>query len=249
MEEGLSGTDIRLDVPLVREKNKKVLGEKKKRIVALKPSQVINKKRIVYEFEGKWLASFGRPEWVAKWFITGPPYSGKSSLLFELSAMLCELGKLDYVSYEEGNTQTVADKIKKHGLDGHEANFRLLPKVELEDFKNRLLGKRSAVFAVIDSVQHAQINKKQYSMFTNAVCNPRRGKSLLFVCHGSKTDLNLFIKHDCDIKIEVIGFVAHVESRFGGNKPFVIWEEKAKEYWGKKYKQVIEGKYWPGQKK
>jgi hypothetical protein len=46
-----------------------------------------------------------------------------------------------------------------------------------------------------------------------------------------------------------MGFIAYVESRYGGGKPFLIWEEGAKKYWRKKYKDVIEGKYWPGKKK
>lgn len=225
-----------------------IIREKKKRIVALKPSQVINKKRIVYDFQGKFKESFGTPEWVAKWFVTGPSFSGKSTFLFELAAYMCQFGKLDYVSYEEGNTQTVADKITQHGLDGRESEFRLLPSVSIDDFKGRLMGKRSAVFAVIDSVQHGQMGKKQYLDFTKSVCNPRRGKSIVFVNHFVKNDLTLFIKHDADIKIEVIGFVARVQSRYGGNKPFIIWEQGAKDYWKKKYKSVIEGKYWPGQK-
>jgi hypothetical protein len=94
------------------------------------------------------------------------------------------------------------------------------------------------------------MNKQAYIEFTDALCNPKKRRSMLFICHWKKSDpLNVFIKHDCDIKIEVIGFVAHVESRYGGNKPFVIWEQGAKKYWAKKYNQVINGNYWPGQKK
>lgn len=222
---------------------------KRKNAIALRPSQVVNKKRVVYEFSGMFLESFGKPEWFAKWFITGPSFSGKSSFLFILCEYLCGFGATDYNSFEEGNAQTVAEKILRHGLDKKEADFRLLPKVSIDDFDYRLTRKRSARFGVWDSVQHCGMTKRQYVEITNKHCNPRRGKSMIFVNHWVKNDLTKFIKHDCDIKIEVIGFVAHVESRYGGNKPFIIWEQGAKDFWGKNYKKVIEGKYWPGQKK
>jgi hypothetical protein len=36
------------------------------------------------------------------------------------------------------------------------------------------------------------------------------------------------IKYMCDVKVEVKDYVAKIRSRFGGNKPFVIWDEGAK---------------------
>jgi hypothetical protein len=39
-----------------------------------------------------------------------------------------------------------------------------------------------------------------------------------------------------------------VVSRFGGNNPFVIWEEGAKRYWGKKFRKLIEGRPAPEKK-
>lgn len=215
----------------------------------LTPLQVVNSKRIIYDFDGLFKDSFGNPERMAKWFITGPSFSGKSSFLFILSEYLCRFGKVYYNSLEEGNSQTVSDKIVRHGLDKQMGKFYLLPKVSANDFKEKMLKKRSASFGIIDSVQHAEINRRTYLDITDALCIPRRGKSLLFVNHWVKNDLTKFIKHDCDIKIEVIGFVANVESRYGGNKPFIIWEEGAKRYWSKKYAQVRDGKYWPGRKK
>ena len=47
------------------------------------------------------------------------------------------------------------------------------------------------------------------------------------------------VEVDVDIKVRVEGFVAFVRSRYGGNKPFVIWEEGAKKYWGRKYRFII----------
>lgn len=225
------------------------LSPDKFKIRALSPSQVVKKKRIVYPFEGKFRESFGSPECFAKWFVTGPSYSGKSSFLFMLCHYLTTFGKLDYDSFEEGDAQTVADKINSHGLLEREGNWRLLAKVPVHQFHQRLSGKKSAVFGVLDSLQHSQIRTSEYIDLVNTLCNPKKKKSLLFVSHWEKNTFTKFVKHDCDIKIEVIGFVANVQSRYGGNKPFLIWEDGAKKYWGKKYLSVIEGRYWPGQKK
>lgn len=223
--------------------------ERKPKVRALSPSQMVNKQRTVYPFPEALSQHFGCPEKIAKWFITGPSYSGKSSFLFTLCNELCDFGKVDYNSIEEGDSQTVVEKIKRHGLLDREGDFRLLPKMPVTEFALRLLKRKSAAFGVIDSVQHGQIKLKEYIELVDTLCVPKRGKSLLFINHWIKNDLTKHIKHDCDIKIEVIGFVAHIESRYGGNKPFLIWEDGAKKYWKQKYKSVIAGTYWPGQKK
>lgn len=219
------------------------------KIKALRPSQMINKKRVIYPFEGRFKDSFGLPERIAKWFITGPPGSGKSSFLFILCEYLSQFGSIDYNSFEEGDSQTVVDKLIRHGLDKKNNEFKVLAKVPVVEWHGRLLKRKSACFGVMDSLQHAEINKKLYLLFAYQLCVPKKGKSMLFVSHWLKNDLVIFIKHDCDIKIEVIGFVASTMSRYGGNKPFVIWEFGARKYWGKKYNSVINGHYWPGQKK
>jgi hypothetical protein len=221
---------------------------RKPKVKAYSAQQIINRKRVLYPFEGKWKESFGEPEKIAKWFISGPSFSGKSSLTFTLCEYLSVFGCIDYNSLEEGDSQTVADKIIRHGL-AHKTNFRLLAKVPVDQFEDRLMKRKSAAFGVIDSVQHAQMNKKQYCRMVDRLCIPKKGKSMIFINHWTKDELWKHIKHDCDIKIEVINYVAYVESRFGGGKPFVIWEEGAKRKWGKKYNLVINGHYWPGQKK
>lgn len=222
---------------------------KKPKIRALRPSQVVNKKRTIYPFSGAFQESMGQPEKIAKIFITGPSYSGKSSFTFDLCNYLTQFGCVDYNSFEEGDSQTVAEKLTRHGLEAQEKMFRLLPKVSMPEFHERLLRRKSAAFAVIDSVQHAELNKHEYIKLVDSLCVPRRGKCIIFINHWVKNDLTKFIKHDCDIKIEVIGFVAKVLSRYGGNKPYVVWEKGAKAYWQKKYNSVVQGKYWPGEKK
>lgn len=225
------------------------LTHNKPKIKALRPSQVVNKRRTIYQFEGPWLESMGNPEKIAKVFITGPSYSGKSNFTFMLCEYLTRFGKVDYNNFEEGDSQTVAEKIQRHGLMNKERHFKLLPKVPIPDFKQRLLRKHSAAFAVIDSVQHAEMNKHSYIDLVDTLCIPKKGKAIIFISHYTKDGFWKFIKHDCDVKIEVLNFVANIESRYGGNKPFIIWEEGARRLWGKRFGAVKNGKYWPGRKK
>lgn len=230
-------------------------GHKKKKIRVLRPSQIVNKERNIIPFDGKFKESFGLPEKHARWFITGPSFSGKSSFIFEVCNYLSTFGIVDYNNHEEagGDSDTVAKKIIQSGMVDKDGKVRLykapITSESHETFFERINRKQSADFAVLDSIQHAQLNKVDYLHMTNILSNPRRGKSFLFISHWVKNDYTKFIKHDCDIKIEVIGFVAHVDSRYGGGKPFIIWEQGAKDYWGKKYKEVMQGKYWPGKKK
>ena len=222
---------------------------KKTAVRAYSPKQVVNKKRVLYEFSDKFMDSFGKPEKCAKWIVWGQSFSGKSSLMFQICNYLCEFGRIDYNSIEEGNTQTVADKIIKHGLHDKDGKFRILDRVPVDDMMSRLKRRNSAEFAVIDSIQHSRMNKETYLKMADTIKN----KSLLFVSHAKglnpSGDLAVHIRYDVDIKIHTVGFVAHVDSRYGGCKPFIIWEEGAKKYWGKKYGLVRDGKYWPGLKK
>jgi hypothetical protein len=228
---------------------------KKIKIRAYSPSQLVGKKRKIYTFEDRFKKAFGCPETHAKWFFTGPSFAGKSSLLFDLCAYLTRFGVVDYNNFEEagGDSETVVQKLRMFNLTETDGRFRLFKAPIVSDshetLTDRLNRRNSAAFAVIDSVQHAEITKRTYIDLTDRFCNNKKGKSLLFVSHWVKNDLTKFIRHDCDIKVEVVNFVARVESRYGGNTPLVIWEERARQLWGKKFKQVTEGRYWPGQKK
>jgi hypothetical protein len=216
---------------------------------AYSASQVINKKRKVYEFDGAFLESFGHPEQNAIWFIWGQSGNGKTRLLLEICKYLTKFDKVDYDSLEEGACQSMAIALKDVKMDEVEGKFRLLDVMPFEDFVKRLSGKKQAGFGVIDSVQYAGFDYDRYK----EVKEKLKKKSLLFISHATgnnpKGNTADSIRYDAGIKIHVIGYVARVVSRYGGNKPFIIWEDGAKRYWGKKFNMVKDGKYWPGQKK
>jgi len=226
------------------------LPEKKYKARALSVSQVINKKRIVYEFTGKFLESFGKPERNAIWIVWGQSGNGKTRFLLELTKYLTQFGNVFYNSFEEGDSESIARALHQTEMMDVEGKFRLVDMEPMDEFVERM-ERKWPQFGVVDSVQYSGIDYNYYKRMKER--RRIRKKSLLFISHanGNNPDGNTAdkIKYDAMIKIHVIGYVAYVRSRFGGNKPFIIWEEGAKKYWGKKYNAVKEGKYWPGQKK
>lgn len=216
---------------------------------AYSAKQVINKKRKVYEFDGDFKDSFGNPEQNAVWFIWGQSGNGKTRLVLEICKYLTRFDKVDYDSLEEGACQSMAIALRDTQMEEVEGKFRLLDVMPFEDLVRRLAGKKQAGFAVIDSVQYAGFDYDRYK----EVKQKLRKKCLIFISHATgnnpKGNTADSIRYDSSIKVHVVGYVAKVVSRYGGNKPFIIWEDGAKKYWGKKFNVVKEGKYWPGQKK
>lgn len=211
--------------------------------------QVINKKRVVYDFDGEFLESFGKPERNAVWCVWGQSGNGKTRFLLEVCKYLARFGKVDYNSLEEGHGESIAKALRETKMEEVEGKFRLLDVMPFDDFVERLSGKKQADFGVIDSVQYAGFDYDRYK----EVKQQLKKKSLLFISHatgnnpkGATADS---IRYDASIKVHVVGYVAKVISRYGGNKPFIIWEEGAKKYWGKKFIHVKEGRYWVGMKK
>lgn len=229
---------------------------KKKKVVKRKPRQIINKPRHYIEIDDDLWKSIGRVETGTKIGLRGPSYSGKSSVLIKLIKPLLPLMKVDYNNHEEkgGDAGTVKRKLLQTGITEDETNLTFykafLESDEFETFSDILRKKGSAGFAILDSMQHAGMTKRFYDKFVYEFSD-RRKKILAFISHNKMDDLVLHVWHDIDVKLHVIGYVCSVESRLedATNKPIIIWEEKARKYWGQKYRQVINGTYWPGRKK
>lgn len=217
---------------------------------ALSVKQVINKKRVVWQFDGAFKDSFGNPERNAIWIIWGSSTNGKTRFLLQLTKYLTKFGNVFYNSFEEGDSESIKIGLVDTEMLDVEGKFRLVDREPMDEFVKRM-HRRWPQFGVIDSVQYSGIDYNEYKVIKED--KKMRKKSLLFISHanGNNPDGRAAdkIRYDAMIKIHVIGFVAHVRSRYGGQKPFIIWEEGAKRYWGKKYNAVKEGRYWPGQKK
>jgi len=175
--------------------------------------------------------------------VWGPSGNGKSNFLMQLLKVLCAYGRVLYVGLEEGFEATMQKNVLRHLSEtehtgkivfaNHEMNYEMLIKV--------LSRPKSPRFVVIDSLQYWGIDYNKYK----ALKEQFHKKTFIFISHskgkmpdGKTADK---IKYDAGIKVRVEGYVAFVVSRYGGNTPYVIWEEGARKYWGKKYRSVIKG--------
>jgi hypothetical protein len=173
------------------------------------------------------------------WGMSG---QGKSNFIMQLLKVLMHFGKVLYISLEEGYEASFQMLILRHL--GDEA----LGKIEIADSGMdydsailRLKKKKSPSFIIIDSLQYWNITYDQYKELKRLF--PR--KTFIFISHaagkvpdGKTADK---IRYDAGIKVRVEGYVATVISRYGGNKPYIIWEEGARRYWDKDYRKVTKG--------
>ncbi len=175
--------------------------------------------------------------------IWGPSGNGKTNLLVKLLRILMHHGNILYISLEEGHEASMQRTAIRHL--GEEANGKI--RFCDENFtwpilKERMSRKRSEQFVVIDSIDYFDFDYTDYKEWKSLFPN----KTIIFISHPkgkepeSKTAFR--IKHDVPIKVRVEGYVAFVISRLkeGREKPIIIWEEGAKKYWGKKFKEVTE---------
>ena len=189
--------------------------------------------------------------------VYGASGNGKSSLLMQFvkAVMANENGKVLYISLEEGFEASIQKNVLKHlnptpnpspkerGIEEDYAG-----KIEFADYEMtiekldaKLSKRKSPQYIVIDSIQYWNISYEQYKWLKQK--HPK--KSFIFISHskGKSPDgvTAQKIEYDVSIKVRVEGYVAFVRSRYGGNKPFVIWEDGAKKYWADKYAKVVLG--------
>lgn len=167
--------------------------------------------------------------------------SGKSNFIYQLLAAIMHYGNVLYISLEEG-TERSAQMIALRHLNEVSHSGKILfadHEMTYEEAVIYLRRKKSPRFVVVDSVQYWNINYAKYRELKALF--PKKG--FLFISHatGKNPDGKTAdkIRYDAGVKVRVEGFVAFPVSRYGGNKPYIVWEgrnrnEGAWGYWGKK---------------
>lgn len=187
--------------------------------------------------------SFGRLVESFIMIVWGLSGNGKTNLLFTLVKVFMPFGKVLYVSLEEGFEASIVQTIHRHLTEAEHSG-----KIEFADHEMtydmlvlKLSKKKSPKFIFIDSLQYWDITYDQYKFLKEKF--PR--KAFIFISHadGSKPKGTTAkaIQFDSGIKVHVMKFVAFITSRYGGNKPYIIWEDGAKKRWGKKYRTEVLG--------
>ena len=220
-----------------REKPKKVRLSK-----TITSTQFLQKQYITLPFEGKWYDSFGLPEDNFSMIIYGESGHGKTEGEIILCKYLSQFDTVYFNSKEQGFSLSLQHAWKRNNMEDVNDRVRLVHKEDYHHMIMRLKRKKSPKIVFIDSIQHSNIN---YEMWKHLRATFPK-KIFILISHSEgKRPLGAAaksIEYDVDIKVYVKDFVMYVKSRFGGNKPFVIWEEGYKrrmsEKTGKKTNQI-----------
>jgi hypothetical protein len=184
--------------------------------------------------------------------VWGQSGNGKSSFLMQLLNILLANGKALYVALEEGHEASIQANVVR-SLEKTKAKGAIMfadCTMSYDALVQRLHDKRKIErFIIIDSLQYWNIDYEKYKALKELFPT----KTFIFISHakgktpdGKTADK---IRYDAGIKVFVHGYIAFVKSRYGGNKPFVIWEEGAKKHWGEEFDKMAEVKKEPRRKR
>lgn len=195
------------------------------------------------DFDGPFLASFGRPELRGAWIIWGGSGSGKTTFTLMLCKYLAGFRRVAYNSLEQGLSLSLQKAWERVNMAEAGSNIILLNKEELPELRARLSKRKSPEIIVIDSLQYLDgLNKQRYK----ALKNDFPDKLFIFISQDKngnpKGNMGDHIRYDADIKIRVEGYKAFVTTRYEdpdkgeGGEDFIIWEQGANDYWAEQIK-------------
>ncbi|PLW90008.1 hypothetical protein [Mucilaginibacter sp.] len=186
----------------------------------------LNKKYKELDFDGEWLASFGKPEKNFKCCVAGASGNGKTEFVIKLTKYLASFTKVYYNSHEQKFSKSLRDALQRNNMREVNGKVVFADGESVEEMDERL-GKRNSPGAiVIDSRDYMKLTIDQFVFLINKYPH----KCFIVICWASgskpKGSHAEAIEYCCDVKILVKDFKAHMRSRFGGNKPFDIWPER-----------------------
>ena len=192
------------------------------------------------DFDGPFLASFGRPELRGVWLIWGDSGSGKTTFTLQLCKYLAGFRRVAYNSLEQGLSLSLQRAWERVDMAEAGSNIILLNKEELPELCARLSKRKSPEIIVIDSVQYLT---KFYVQQFNELKEDFPDKLFIFISQADKAgkdpagSVAKHIRYDADIKIKVEGYKAFVTTRYEdptkgeGGADFIIWQQGANDYW------------------
>lgn len=159
--------------------------------------------------------------------IEGPSGHGKTEYVMQLAKMLAKhYGKVHLNSVEQGKSSTLKIAFKRNKM--HEVKpgkLMLADKSQrvFDAYFQKVEKPNSGRVLIIDSLDYMKLTFDQYKQLHERFPH----KSIIIVCWNDPMDTNAKkIKYTCDIKVEVKDFRAKIRSRFGGNKPYTIWDQR-----------------------
>lgn len=204
---------------------------------AISVDHLVKKKFIDIPLSGKFKDLLGNPERSGSWFFYGESGHGKTTLLMQIAKALALIPgyKVVYNTLEEGARKSMQQALIENNMIEVKRSFQVLDREPMDDLDHRLTKHKSAHVAFVDSVQYANIDKETYKALISKFSN----KLFIWNSHAQgKRPVGAIgrdILFDADIKVRVEGFVAFSKSRLSRGKltkPYIIWEQGARDYWG-----------------
>ena len=178
-----------------------------------------------YEFTGEWKESFGEPEKNFKMILYGASGNGKTEFMVKFSKYFgVNFGKVSYISPEQGISKTLQDAIVRNNMEDAAGKVMFLSGGAFAEVVEYIKKSKSRLI-VIDSLDYMKLTVEQFKILIKTF--PKKAFIIIaWAKNGSpKSQHAVDIEFMCDIKSFVENFTISLpRSRFGGNKPFVIWD-------------------------
>lgn len=204
---------------------------------AVSISQLYSKKRKLLRLAGVWHELLGVIERKGSMIIWGQSASGKSTFTGLLVKELCRLERVLWDDFEEGDSYTLKLSFERVAMQEVRSRVVLLDKLPLADIHKVLDKPKSPNIIVVNSLQHAQINKHDYLELTRQYST----KKWIWLSHAEGKEpegrLARFIRYDSNEKIYIEGFTAFSASRSSASVPLAYVPELAAKYHGLTFDQ------------
>jgi len=198
-------------------------------------------------------ASIGEIEDTWDAIIHGPSGSGKTNCTAQIVKDLIKVlvCRAEWVTFEEGHGKTVQDTlIKRHNfLEELGPVVNVTDGLSFDEAYKKMGRNKSAKIWIFDSIQASGFTYAQCAKLKKDYVQTRKKKIIFWVSWGKGKEpegaVAKAVEFYANIKMRAQDNIMFPRSRYGGNRPFVIWEgneqEGALAKWGKKY-YTITGK-------
>lgn len=187
--------------------------------------QVLRTRFKVLPFEGEWKDAIGCPELTGSWIIWGNSGNGKTRFALQLCKYLCQFGRVAYDSLEEGVSVSLVKAIKETHMMEVRRKFVVLDKEPIDQLTERLEKPKSPDIVCVDSLQYTGMSYEQYKALKERF--PK--KLFIWISHAEgmlpEGRVAKKVRFDSNVKVFVQAYRAEPVSRYGGGKPYIIWEE------------------------
>jgi hypothetical protein len=138
---------------------------------------------------------------------------------------------------EEGDSHSLKMVFKRTKMEEAKGKIILLDRMPLQEIHTKLDRPKSPNIIIINSLQHAMINKREYLELTRRYDN----KKFIWLSHAEGKEpegrLAKFVRYDSNEKIWIEGGVAFSASRTEDTKPLAFIPDMAAKYHSLNYDQ------------